>query len=239
MGAARRLEAPGERLARAIALAVVLFAGVLLMSAIFIGPASAEEPSPEVEGLLARMAKSYSTIESFEADFVQTSRGMSYASPLVQKGRLAVERPQKMHWDFLEPTRQQYISDGSTFWWVDHTAKTTTVYRKMDSVLQHFFDLLTGMKNVKQNFRVSIESGEHSREGSDSLKLISRGDTSGMGTLYVHVAKATARVVAVTTVTPFGDITLLELGELTLNKKLPASHFRWTEREGFTLIEGG
>ena len=218
---------------------MVVFTGVLLISAMFVGPASAAESAPEIEDLLTRMGEAYSVVESFEADFVQTSSGMSYATPLVQKGVLAVERPQKMHWDFREPTRQQYISDGSTFWWVDHSAKTTTVYRKMDSVLKHFFDLLTGMKNVKQDFKLSLESGEHSRAGSYSLKLIPRANTGGMGTLYVHVAKPSALVVGVTNVTPFGDVTRLELGELTLNKKLPASHFRWAERDGFTLIEGG
>jgi len=232
--------APAEGpLSRRVAFAVVLLAGLLVLSGLFIGPAAAEETKQSVDGVLARLSKTYSSIDSLEAGFTQTSSGMSYASPMVQTGRVYVERPQKMHWDFQQPTPQQYISDGSTFWWVDHSSKTTTVYRQMDSVLKNFFDLLTGLRGVKENFKVSLEDGSYARPGSDSLKLVPRQDTSGMGTLYVHVGKQSSLVVGVTNVTAFGDTTLLELSEATLNKKLPESHFRWSERAGFKVIEGG
>jgi len=185
------------------------------------------------------MGKAYAEVKSLEADFVQTSSGMSYASPMIQRGHLAIERPAKMHWNFVEPTRQQYISDGSTFWWVDHSAKTTTVYRKMESAIQQFFKLLTGMDEVKEDFNVSLESGEFARPGFHSLKLVPRSDTSGVGTLYVHVSANTSLVGGVTNVTAFGDTTLLELAELALNKKRDDEHFRWTLQEGFRVIEGG
>jgi outer membrane lipoprotein carrier protein len=214
-------------------------AGVLLVSAFFVGPADAAAPAVPEDALLTRLTAAYAKIDSFEADFAQTSSGMSYPKPMVQQGRLYVARPQKMHWDFTEPTRQQYISDGSTFWWVDHAAKTTTVYRQMDSVLGHFFDLLTGLSGVKENFKVGIEAGEHARPGMDTLKLAPRNDTTGLGTLYVHVNKESALVVGVTNVTPFGDTTLLELVDLTLNTKQPSSRFKWSAIDGFKLIEGG
>lgn len=228
-----------DRFARGLALGVVLLAGVLLVSALLVGPVdAAPAPSPE-DAVLARLGTAYANVDTFEAEFSQTSSGMSYASPMVQTGRLYVARPQKMHWDFQEPTRQQYISDGSTFWWVDHTSKTTTVYRQMDSVLSHFFDLLTGLSGVKETFSVSIETGEHARAGTDTLKLAPRSDTSGLGTLYVHVSKESALAVGVTTVTPFGDTTLLQLVGLTLNTKQPTSRFKWSVVDGFKLIEGG
>jgi outer membrane lipoprotein carrier protein len=215
-------------------------AGVLLLSALFVGPAAAGEQSPGPEkAVLQQLSKAYAKVDSFEADFVQTSSGMSYAKPMVQLGRLYVQRPHKMHWDFIEPTRQQYISDGSTFWWVDHSVKTTTVYRKMDSVLGHFFDLLTGLSGATDNFRVSLESGEFTRPGCNTLKLVPRKDGAGLGTLYVHVSAESSLVVAVNNVTPFGDTTLLELGQMTLNEKHEPAHFEWKKADGFKLIEGG
>jgi len=218
----------------------VLLAGVLLLSALFVGPAEAGEQRAEPEKVvLQQLSKAYAKVDSFEADFAQTSSGMSYAQPMVQIGRLYVQRPHKMHWDFREPTRQQYISDGSTFWWVDHSAKTTTVYRKMDSVLSHFFDLLTGLSGATENFKVSLESGEFTRPGASTLKLVPRKDGAGLGTLYVHISEESSLVVAVTNVTPFGDTTLLELGEMKLNEKQEQAHFQWTKTEGFKLIEGG
>ena len=217
----------------------MLLAGVLLVSALLVGPADAADPPLPEDAVLARLSAAYAKVDSFEAGFSQTSSGMSYANPMVQTGRLYVARPQKMHWDFLEPTRQQYISDGSTFWWVDHAAKTATVYRQMDSVLAHFFDLLTGLSGVKEDFRVGVESGEHVRAGTDTLKLAPRNDTTGLGTLYVHISKESALVVGVTNVTPFGDTTLLELVDLTLNTAQPSSRFKWSKVEGFKLIEGG
>ena len=227
-----------DSFARLVAFSVVFVAAVLLVSALFIGPASAAS-SDKLEEVLAGLTKAYEPVDSLQANFVQTSSGMSYTTPMVQKGSVALQRPAKMHWDFREPSRQQYISDGSNYWAVDHGAKTATVYRAMDSMLQHYFGLLTGLQDVQKSFVVSLDSDGHARPGATTLKLIPRSDTSGMGTLFVHVSHESGLVEGVTNVTAFGDTTLLELVEITLNKTLAPTHFRWDKEEGFRLIEGG
>ena len=214
-------------------------ATLLLVSLGCPGATRAEESKPTVDALLERVAKSYESVPSLEASFVQISSGSSYLTPLTQTGLLALERPAKMHWDFREPSRQRYITDGSTFWWVDEDAKTCTIYRQVDSMIEHFFNLLTGMADVKKDFEVSVASGSDVRAGSDTLKLVSKEDSSGLGTLFVHISKESGLVMGVTNITAFGDRTDMKLGDVVTGRDIPDEHFSWTSRSDFSEIEGG
>ena len=214
-------------------------AAVALVLWCSLGPVWAEEAPPTVDVLLERVATSYEPVTTLRANFTQTSSGSSYLEPLTQKGTLSLKRPSKMHWDFQEPNRQRYITDGSTFWWVDEEAKTCTIYRQVDSTIEHFFNLLTGMADVKKDFDVSVASGSDARAGSDSLKLVAKDDTSGLGTLIVHISKETGLVTGVTNLTAFGDRTEMKLRDVDTGAAIPDEHFLWISRPDISEIEGG
>jgi len=186
--------------------------------------------------VLARLAEAYKDVPSIEATFVQTSSGMSYMEPLVQKGTLAIERPGKMRWDFTEPTKQQYISDGQTLWVVSEQDKTCTIYRKLDGVLATYFDFLTGMADVRKHFDVSL--GEPT-DKADVLVLKPLTPDSTLGTMQVRVDKASGLVSGVVSVTPFGDQTEVLLTDIETGRDLPDEGFVWSGREGFREVEGG
>ena len=84
----RTEDASGDGLARVLAFGVIAAALVLLVSALLVGPAQAETGAPTADSVLAEMGKAYAEVKSLEADFVQTSSGMSYASPMIQRGHL-------------------------------------------------------------------------------------------------------------------------------------------------------
>lgn len=232
----------GDRLRRLAAISVVCFAGLLLLTALLVGPAEAQpgtkDPGAAARALLTEMQASYKDVQTFGADFIQTSSGMSYPEPLIQKGRLSAKRPSMMRWNFKEPNKQEYISDGSTFWFVDHDAKSATVYQNLDATLSQFFMLLTGMKGVEEDFQISIEQGAHRKEGAQTLKLVPRRDGAGLGTLYMHIDSKSHFVTGVTNVTPFGDTTLLDLYDILLDVKFADDFFAWKDDAGYVTLQG-
>ncbi|MEE2829537.1 MAG: outer membrane lipoprotein carrier protein LolA [Myxococcota bacterium] len=229
-----------DRVGKTLALAVVLLATAVLAFGLFLPAASAEEAVVDpVDAILARLAESYAGLTSLQSDFVQTSSGMSYPEPFVQKGTLALEPPARLRWSFEEPRKQAFISDGSTLWVVDEGEKTCTIFRKVDQTITQFYELLTGMAKVRKEFRVSLSEASEARAGADSLKLVSRGDSTGLGTIHVHVSRDSGLVTAVTTLSPFGDRTELELMQIKTGVDLPDGLFVWTSRDGFQEIEGG
>ena len=204
-----------------------------LVALLLAWPARAEG---DADVVLARLAEAYKDVASIEAGFVQTSTGMSYLEPLVQKGTLAIERPGKMRWDFTEPTRQQYISDGTTLWVVSEVERTCTVFRQLDGVLATYFDFLTGMADVRKHFDVSLGVAT---DAADVLVLKPLAADSTLGTMKVRVDKSSGMVTSVVSVTPFGDQTEVVLTDVKTGRDLPDEGFTWTSREGYKEVEGG
>ena len=207
-------------------------AGLLVL---LVGPLAARADDG-VDAVLTRLTVAYKDVPSIEASFVQTSSGMSYIEPLVQKGTLAIERPGKMRWDFVSPTKQQYISDGKTLWVVSEADRTCTIYRQVGGALATYFDFLTGMADVRTHFDVRVGAAV---EGKDVLVLEPLQPDSTLGTMTVQVDKATGLVSGVLSVTPFGDQTDVQLGDVKTGRDLPDADFVWTSTEGYKEVEGG
>ncbi len=183
-----------------------------------------------VDDALAKLQAAYQDVASVEADFVQTSTGMSYMEPLVQKGTLALERPGSMAWRFTEPRVQAYLSDGTTLWIVDEGEKTCTIYPRMDGVLARYFDFLTGMADVKKHFAVTL-----SDDGALVLKPTDPNDT--LGTIEVRTDPKTGLVASIRNTNPFGDQTDVVLSNVRTGRDIPDADFVWTPREGYREIQ--
>ena len=211
-----------------------LLAALLGAAALFVPLSSFADGG--VDAVLTRLTEAYKDVPSIEAGFVQTSTGMSYMEPMVQKGTLAIERPGKMRWNFVEPTKQQYISDGTTLWVVSESDRTCTVYRSLDGVLALYFDFLTGMADVRKHFAVTVGAA---LDGKDVLVLKPLQPDSTLGTMSVQVDRTTGLVSGVVSVTPFGDQTDVQLTDVKTGRDLPDADFTWTAREGYKEVEGG
>jgi len=215
----------------------LLFGVAMAMLALTLvaAPAFAAEPAKTVDELLDRLKTTYADVPSVEADFVQTSTGMSYSEPFVQKGTVALERPGSMRWDFAEPTKQQYLSDGSTLWVVSEDDQTCTIFRQLDATLARYFDFMTGMADVREHFTPSL--GE-AVPGRDVLVLEPKRSDSSIGTIHIQVDRETGLVSGVVSVSPFGDQSDVQLTNMRTGRDIPDAEFTWAPRDGFREIEG-
>lgn len=72
------------------------------------GLSSAADPAP----LVARVEAHYAGVTTLQAGFVQTVHSPTYGDD-VQRGRMVLQRPGKMRWDFTGDGRV-FLSDGTT-----------------------------------------------------------------------------------------------------------------------------
>ena len=87
----------------------------LLAGAVLAGstPNVVAQPLGETpEDLQRALQRRYSLVRDFTADFTHTYQGGVLRTTLVESGRVSVKKPGRMRWDYREPERKLYLSDG-------------------------------------------------------------------------------------------------------------------------------
>ena len=72
--------------------------------------AEAQHRSPQ--DLQQALQQRYALVLDFSADFTHTYEGGMLRTRLVERGTMLVKRPGRMRWDYLEPERKLFVSDG-------------------------------------------------------------------------------------------------------------------------------
>jgi outer membrane lipoprotein carrier protein len=205
------------------------------------GPALAEDGVPDPsEAILSRIQSRHRQLRSLEADFVQTSSGMSFPEPYVQQGNFAWERPGKIRWEFQSPRPALYLSDGATLWAVDEAEKSVTVFGAAGAAVAQYADLLGGMEDVRKDFalRAVAEGSPDSVAGRDVLELRPKAADSSVARLLVQSDPKTGTLAGIVTETPFGDRTDTQIVLRATDRDLPDAQFVWTKREGYRELRG-
>ena len=221
---------------------------LLLLALALPASAQAEDPTPaptaaatktDVDATLAKMTAAYKGVTAISGRFTQTTQGISYIEPHVQTGRISLEAPGKMRWDFESPTPTQYLSDGTTLWILEPDERKCTTFSSINEMLQLIYGFLTGSADPREHFTVTVESTEKPTvPGAIALRLTPKALEGSIESLRVNLDPTTHRVVAVSMLTPFGDRTDTVLSDVTLPGDLPDSDFVYTEREGWRTVRG-
>ena len=85
----------------------VLVAGLVLAV-----PCRAQAPDRSPQDLQQALQQRYALVLDFSADFTHTYEGGMLRTRLVERGTMLVKRPGRMRWDYREPDRKLFVSDG-------------------------------------------------------------------------------------------------------------------------------
>ncbi len=75
-------------------------------------PCHAQTPERSAEALQQALQQRYELVLAFSADFTQTYDGGMLRTRLVERGTVLVKKPGRMRWDYQEPERKLFVSDG-------------------------------------------------------------------------------------------------------------------------------
>ena len=79
------------------------------------GPAPASPPA-DAEGAARALGTRLAAVRALEAHFTQTIDSMALASPQVEEGRVFLQRPGRMRWEYTRPKGKLAIADGTHSW---------------------------------------------------------------------------------------------------------------------------
>jgi outer membrane lipoprotein carrier protein len=94
---------------------------------------------------------------SMDADFVQRTTDLEYYNWTQVKGRILLQRPDKMRLSVTSPISQQIVADGQYLWIIDSDLKQATTYKQNEALENTPMVLLMQPERLRTDFKSRIE----------------------------------------------------------------------------------
>ena len=161
------------------------------LAALLAGTGHAADPTaPELAQALQRR---YDAIRDFSADFTHTYQGGALKRRLTERGRVVIKKPGRMRWDYTDPERKLFVSDGTRIYFyipADKQVIVSPVPADAEATTPALF--LTGKGRLTTDFTPSlVELPAGLPAGSLALKLLPKSRQPEYDWLILAVDPAT------------------------------------------------
>jgi outer membrane lipoprotein carrier protein len=199
--------------------------------AVALAPASAQAPAA---ALARRIEQRHQRVADLTARFVQTYRSGLLAQEVVERGVVSLKRPGRMLWEYREPEKKTFVSDGKTFYFyvpADHQV----IVREQAGQRGIPALLLSGRDDLLAEFDAAIETPP--APGLQRLRLTPKKADPEVERVFLDVDDAD-RIRAVRIRDAQGNESRFEFDGIRENVGLPDRLFRFVVPRGVEVIAG-
>jgi outer membrane lipoprotein carrier protein len=136
---------------------------------------SAQPQTPPPDELARRIQSRYEGIKDFSASFEQKYAGGALKKQSVERGTVQVKKPGRMRWEYVEPERKLFVSDGRRLYAhvpADKQVIVSAVPGDDQATTPVLF--LAGKGNLTRDFTVASTSVAGAPAGTVAIKLVPR-----------------------------------------------------------------
>jgi outer membrane lipoprotein carrier protein len=190
-------------------------------------------PASAAEALARRVESRHRTLVDLTARFVQTYRSGAIGREVVEKGSLSLKPPGRMLWEYRDPEKKTFVSDGKRFYFYV-PADRQVIVRDQGDLRGIPALLLSGRGDILSQFEVALETGPPDVQ---RLRLSPRKPDPEVEKVYVDV-DAGARIRAILVLDAQGNRSRFEFDQIKENVGLPDRLFDFQIPHGVEVIAG-
>jgi outer membrane lipoprotein carrier protein len=211
-----------------------LFALVLVVAAAPV-PAAGHPMAPEVKALVDRMQGFYERTQDFTADFKQEYLYKTFNRTVVSTGTVAFQKPAKMRWEYLTPSKRTFVLSGDRIYALDPDAQTLTKAALPTSQLSASVTFLWGKGKLGDEFDISRT--ECKECAGTLLTLVPKKPDARFREVQLEIDPKTAQVRRSIVIDPDGSRNSITFSGLKTNVGLPKETFQLTPPPGTQIID--
>jgi outer membrane lipoprotein carrier protein len=215
-------------------LCFTLLAVLLTVPATNVMQAAQAQPA---EALAKELQQKYDKVRDFSADFVQTYRGGVLRQTATERGRLTVKKPGKMRWEYRDPERKLFVSDGHKLYSYvpeDRQVLVSDVPDDDHATTPALF--LAGKGSLTRDFIVSYAKADEAPSSTTVLKLSPRKTEPEYDWLMLAIDPATLQIRMLITVDAQGGRSTFTLTNLKENVGVADKEFAFSIPRGVEVI---
>ncbi|MFH1529298.1 MAG: outer membrane lipoprotein carrier protein LolA [Pseudomonadota bacterium] len=170
-------------------------------------------PATDPGVLAAGIQSFYREKQDFAAEFSQEIERPNLPDrPLKKRGRVFFKKPGLMRWDYLEPDKVYYISDGEVLW--NYIPESALAYKLLvkDSELFYALRFLFGEGDLEKDFLVSAGAPE-----GELLRLVlkPRNDEQTFKEVHLLADPATFEIMGTIVIDPADNASRIRFTKLS------------------------
>ncbi|MGZ3479371.1 MAG: LolA family protein [Myxococcaceae bacterium] len=198
-------------------------------------PAGARSMAPEVKALVDRMQGFYERTQDFTADFKQEYLYRTFNRTVVSTGTVAFQKPAKMRWEYLTPSKRTFVLSGDRIYALDPDAQTLTKAALPTSQLSASVTFLWGKGKLGDEFDISRT--ECKECAGTLLTLVPKKPDARFREVQLEIDSKSAQVRRSIVIDPDGSRNTITFSALKTNVALPKETFQLTPPPGTQIID--
>lgn len=196
--------------------------------------AAPETDARLAEGLVRRLEERQARARDLTARFVQSYRSGILGREVIERGVVRLKRPGRMLWDYKDPEKKTFLSDGRTsYFYVP--ADRQVIVRDQDGERGVAALLLSGRGRILEQFEVLLDTAP--AEGVFRLRLSPRRTDPEIEIVLVDV-EPSGLVRAIQVDDAQGNRSRFRFEDVRENTGLPDRLFRFEVPAGVEVIRG-
>lgn len=213
-------------LTRTLAIAAMALATLASLPA-----TSARAEPPTLDKTVGAIEAFYAKIVDFKADFQQEVKRAHIARPLKKSGYVYFSKPGKMRWDYTQPDKVYYVSDGDVLWSYEVATKQAIKMGIKDSDLYDSLKFLFGQGDLRASFDARLGA---SKDGLQALVLVPKAGQQNYKSLTLWVKLTTGEVAKTELVDPLDNVSTITFSGASYDKLKPEG-FKFKPPKGATI----
>ncbi len=173
-------------------------------------------------------------VRSLTADFEQEIWNADQQLVQSDKGSLSLKRPNRFRWNYMDPTELVVAADGQRFWIYDVELEQVTVAPFDDTLGASPAMLLSGDRNVREEFEV-VDT--RTVDGLEWVKLEPRASSSDFSSVRIGFSGNTPRRLEL--VDGLNNVTRISFDNLDVNPELADELFELDVPDGVKILGEG
>ena len=190
-----------------------------------------------VPEIAARVDRRYNHLETLQADFTETYRGVGVLRS--ESGVLWLKRPGKMLWDYREPRPKVFVTDGKAAWFYvpgERQARKAAV-KKLDDLRSPLRYLLGKTKLEKELAGLSLATDTSPQtSGGIVLRGVPKGMEDRVSSVLLEVTPE-GKIMRMLVNEVDGSSTEYHLGNQRENQPITDQRFQFSPPPGVEVVE--
>ena len=194
--------------------------------------------SPTLDDVIRGVEAAYGKMTDLRGEFTQSALNKSLNQTIDAKGVVYLKKGGKLRWEYVEPTRQEIVSDGKTIW--VHTPQLNQVNTGAapEALAGPAGSFLSGLGKLRQHFNVRFLNPAQPKDadGNVVLDLTPKQPLPTLARLVLSLDASSYDVRKAVVYDQFDNTVTMTFTKVAVNTGLPDKLFVFTAPKGTATV---